>query len=80
MADAKRLPLLGKGRGGPMIGMLGRVLFYVVLDVVVVTAVVLVKDGMSLNALLKIISGNMITGGLVGLVAYLFWLPRYRAA
>jgi len=51
MTSAKKLPLLGKGGGGPLIGMLSRVLFYVILDVLVVTIVVLAKNGATLGAL-----------------------------
>jgi hypothetical protein len=80
MTGAKKLPLLGKGGGGPMIGMLGRVLFYVILDVLVVTIVVLAKNGATLGALETGIWGDIVTGALVGSVAYLFWRPRYKAA
>ena len=80
MTDAKRLPLLGKGRGGPMIGLLGRVLIYVILDVLVVTVVVLAKRGATLNVVPTVVGGDVASGALVGLVAYLFWRPRYKAA
>jgi hypothetical protein len=85
MTGAKKLPFLGKGRGGPMIGMLGRLLFYVILDVLVVTIVVLAKHGARLGALgaldpLEVILGDVVSGALVGSVAYLFWRPRYKAA
>jgi hypothetical protein len=80
MTSAKKLPLLGKGGGGPLIGMLSRVLFYVILDVLVVTIVVLAKNGATLGALETVIWGDIVTGALVGSVAYLFWRPRYKAA
>lgn len=80
MGNAKRLPFLGKGRGGPMIGMLARVLFYVVLDVLVVTVVVLARRGVTLAAVPTVIGGDIASGALVGLVAYLFWRPQYNAA
>jgi hypothetical protein len=80
MTNAKKLPLLGKGRGGPMIGTLGRVLFYVILDVLVVTIVVLAKKGATLGALETVIWGDIVTGALVGSIAYLFWRSRYKAA
>lgn len=79
MTSAKKLPLLGKGRGGPMIGMLSRVLFYVILEVLVVTIVVLAKNGETLGALETVVWGDIVTGALVGSVAYLFWRPRYKA-
>ena len=63
-----------------MIGMLGRVLIYVVLDVLVVTIVVLAKNGLTLTIVPTIIGGDIASGALVGLVAYLFWRPRYTAA
>lgn len=80
MATARRLPLLGEGRRGPKIGLLGRVLFYVVLDVLVVTIVVLAKRGVTLAAVQTVVGGDLVTGALVGLVAYAFWRPRYRAS
>jgi len=80
MTSAKKLPLLGKGGGGPLIGMLSRVLFYVILDVLVVTIVVRAKNGATLGALETVIWGDIVTGALVGSVAYLFWRPRYKAA
>lgn len=80
MAGAKRLPLLGKGRGGPLIGILGRVLIYVILDVLAVTMVVLAKNGLTSTVVPTVIGGDIATGALVGSVAYLFWRPRYRAA
>jgi hypothetical protein len=60
--------------------MLSRVLFYVILDVLVVTIVVLAKNGATLGALETVIWGDIVTGALVGSVAYLFWRPRYKAA
>jgi len=79
MPASKRLPLLGPGRGGPKVGVLGRVLFYVIIDVLVVTTVVLAKEGVTLEAVAKAVVGDMITGALVGLVAYQFWSPQYDA-
>ena len=63
-----------------MIGLAGRVLVYVILDVLVVTTVVLAKNGVTLAVLPTVILGNIVTGALVGSVAYLFWRPRYNAA
>jgi hypothetical protein len=80
MANAKRLPLLGSGKGGPMIDMLGRVLIYVILDVLVVTIVVLAERGVTLTVVPTVIGGDIASGALVGSVAYLFWRPRYKAA
>jgi len=74
------LPLLGNGKGGPMIGMLGRVLIYVILDVLVVTIVVLAKNGVTMTVVPTVIGGEIASGALVGSVTYLFWRPRYKAA
>ena len=80
MANAKRLSFFGEGRGGPMVGLFGRVLFYVLLDVLLVTIVVLAKRGATLAAVPTVIGGDIASGALVGLVAYLFWRPRYNVA
>lgn len=78
---AKRLPLFiwGERRRGPMIGSVGRVLVVVALDVLVVVAVVLAKDGATWAAVPTLVYGSISTGALVGAVNYLFWLPRYDA-
>jgi hypothetical protein len=80
MPTAKQLPFLGNDRGGLMIGLLGRVLIYVVLDVLVVTIVALAKNGLTPAVVPTVIVGDIVTGVLVGSVAYLFWRPRYKAA
>jgi hypothetical protein len=63
-----------------MIGLFGRVLFYVLLDVLVVTIIALAKDGATSAAVPTLVAGDIVTGLLVGSFAYLFWRPRYRAA
>ena len=63
-----------------MIGMFGRVLIYVILDVLVVTIVVLAKNGVTLTVVPTIIGGDIASGALVGFVAYLFWRPQYNTA
>lgn len=80
MPIAKRLPLFGKDSEGLMIGLLGRVLIYVILDVLVVTVIVLAKYGVTWAIVPTIILGDIVTGVLVGSVAYLFWRSQYKAA
>jgi hypothetical protein len=82
MASTKRLPpfFLGGIHEGPVISLVTRVLIAVAIDILVVTAVLLAKDGATLTVVPTVAFAYIVTGALVGAVDYLFWRPRYSRA